>query len=98
MGRSPMLMPSPRKVARQVYLDAAWWDELTQAAQFHTDAFEEFGAYQKVSRNDLLEVLIRWALDAYWEDKGGRSQVGTPEYKKRVAEFAEHLKKQHPKK
>jgi hypothetical protein len=68
----PKLLPKKKTISRQVFLEPEMWAELSDAANFHSEVFEVMGAGEKVSRNDVIASFLRWALDSYWEDKGGR--------------------------
>lgn len=68
----PKLLPKKATVSRQVFLPEKMWEELKEAARFHGDAFKHLGSTEGVSRNDLIDAFLQWALDAYWDDKGGR--------------------------
>ena len=75
-----------------VHLAPELWAALTDTAAFATEAFAATGKPEIVSRNDLIEELLIWGLDAYWEDKGGRPT--TPkERAEKVAKLAARLKK-----
>ncbi len=89
--KPPSLLPKTQKEERRVFLELALWEDLTDTAEFHTETFKEMGADEKVSRNDLIESFLRWALKAFWDDKGGRPKTAA-ERKKKVAAFAEWLK------
>lgn len=84
----PKLLPKKKTVARQVFLEPERWTELADAASFHTQVFEEMGADERVSRNDLIDSFLGWALAEYWKDKGGRptSERDRAEKVKRHAE------------
>lgn len=75
--KGPTLLPpapeeDPRK-PQNVKLLAEFWEELKEAAKFHTEVFREMDPNNpSVSRNDVIENFLRWALDVYWDDKGGR--------------------------
>lgn len=88
----PKLFPKKDRVSRQVFLSEEMWRELSEAAEFHSDVFEAMGAKETVSRNDLIDGFLRWALDAYWEDKGGRPTT-EDEWGRKVKRHAELLKK-----
>lgn len=67
----PTLLPEPA-TSRQVFLAPEMWDELAEAAKFHAQVFRELGSREGVSRNDIIKHFLKWALEAYWADKGGR--------------------------
>lgn len=92
--KSPTLLPKekPDRPARQVFLAPEMWRELSEAADFHTLVFKKMGVEETVSRNDLIESFLTWALDAYWDDKGGKPKTEA-ERSTRVAASAEKLKK-----
>jgi hypothetical protein len=69
---SPTLLPKQKREERRVFLPPKQWEELSEVAEFHSAVFEVLGADEKVSRNDIIESFLRWAVDAYWEDKGGK--------------------------
>lgn len=68
----PKLLPSPKRKEQRVFLEPEVWDELTDAAEFHTEVFQVMGADEVVSRNDLIASFLDWALQEYWDDKGGK--------------------------
>lgn len=86
----PSLLPTPRDEKR-VFLKPEQWAELEDTADFHSEAYAEMGIKGAVSRNDLVEGFLTWALDAFWTDKGGRPK-NVADRKKKVALFAEQLK------
>lgn len=88
----PKLLPKKRAIARNVYLAPEMWAELDEAADFHGAVFEAMGADEKVSRNDVIDAFLRWALDAYWEDKGGRPGSAN-ELQAKAKRHADALKK-----
>ena len=92
--KSPTLLPKekPERPARQVFLALEMWTKLSEAADFHTLIFEKMGETETVSRNDLIESFLKWALEAYWEDKGGEPK-NEAERASRAAAAAEKLKK-----
>lgn len=68
----PRLLPKrPPGTPRQVYLPKEKWERLKAAAKFHSDAFKGLGSTEGVSRNEMIEDLLEWALEAYWEQVGG---------------------------
>lgn len=76
-----------------VFLSEEMWADLTEAARFHTAAFEASGQAERVSRNDLIEDSLTWALAAYWADKGGKPATKT-EFAERAKAFGERLKRE----
>lgn len=76
-----------------VFLTQEMWDELTEAARFHTAAFAASGLAERVSRNDLIEDSLIWAIAAYWADKGGKPVTKT-EFTERAKAFGERLKRE----
>lgn len=88
----PKLFPKAKTKPRSLYLGADMWDELDEATEFHSRVFEALGSGQKVSRNDVIEAFLRWALDAYWDDKGGRPK-SEKERRDKAVRHAEALKK-----
>lgn len=89
----PTLMPKKATVSRQVFLTGEMWVELKEAARFHSETFKALGSAEGVSRNDLIEAFLRWALDSYWDDKGGHP-TSKEEWAKKVERHAEALRKQ----
>lgn len=91
----PTLLPPEKKetrIARNVFLWAKFWDELSTAAEFQTDAWHEIDPKNpSVSRNDLIEGFLDWALDVYWESKGGKPK-DKAEWKAKAKAEAERLK------
>jgi len=66
------LKSKPKTTDRRVFLTPEVWADLTATAKFHTLAFKEMGHKQSVSRNDVIESFVGWALEEFWRDKGGR--------------------------
>lgn len=92
----PTLLPN-RRVERRVFLEPELWDELSEAADFHTHVFKKMDSKQVVSRNDLIGSFLRWALKEYWDDKGGKPSSDS-ERDRKAADHAERLTKQESKK
>ena len=97
--KSPTLLPKEKpagKKPRQVFLEPSFWAELSEAADFHSAVFQVMDPKnESVSRNDLVENFLRWALDVYWQNVGGRP--GTDSEKQvRAAAYAAALKKLGP--
>lgn len=88
----PRLLPKKKTISRQVFLEPEMWEELKDTAKFHSDVFDAMEASETVSRNDLIESFLRWALDAYWEDKGGRP-TSEKDRNEKVKRHAEALRK-----
>lgn len=92
----PTLLPN-RRVERRVFLEPELWDELSEAADFHTEVFKKLESKQIVSRNDLIGSFLRWALKEYWDDKDGKP-TDAAERDRKAAEHAGRLAKQESKK
>jgi hypothetical protein len=91
-AEAPSVLPKTRKVERRVFLEAELWKRLSDAAEFHTEAFKAIeGVDETVSRNDLIESFLKWALGQFWEAKHGEPTSET-DRKKKVAAFAVELK------
>jgi hypothetical protein len=68
-------LPQPKAtVSRQVFLTEEMWEALKEAAKFHSDTFKSLGSKEGVTRNDMIDAFLTWALESYWEDKGGRPE------------------------
>lgn len=91
--KHPTLMPKTKREERRVFLAPEFWAELTEVAEFHTEVFKAMEENETVSRNDIIEAFLRWAVDSYWEDKGG-SPTGQGDRAKKVEAYAERLKAQ----
>lgn len=74
-----------------MFLEPEVWEQLTDTAKFHTEAFAETDHVESVSRNDLIESFLKWALEAFWTDKGGMPKTPA-ERKKKVTAFAVLIK------
>lgn len=83
-------MPKDR-VQRLVTLRQKLWDDLAKTAKFHDEVFQAIEAEEKVSRNDLIESFLEWALEEYWTDKGGWP-MSDRDRKEKVSRHAEKLK------
>lgn len=57
-----------------VFLPEELWEELSRAARFQTVLFGLTGDEETASRNDWIEDSLVWALNSYWEEKGGRPE------------------------
>lgn len=90
---SPDLLPKKQRGVRRVFLEPEFWEELTEVAQFHSMVFKEMGSKEKVSRNDVIGAFLRWAVDTYWNDKGGKP-TETKDRLEKARRHAEKLKKQ----
>jgi hypothetical protein len=86
----PALLPVERDEKR-VFLKPAMWRDLEDTAAFHSEAYSEMGIKGTVSRNDLVEGFLDWALESFWKDKNGRPK-NAADRKKKVAAFADQLK------
>ncbi len=98
VDKSPTLLPQDNRDPRQVFLASEMWEELTEAAKFHTLVFEKMGADEKVSRNDLIDSFLKWALEAYWDDKGGKPKTDAERTARAVAAADKLLKLPKPSK
>lgn len=69
-----MPIVGPPKLTRElkVRLTSQLWDELAEAAQFETEVWALAKFDKVVSRNDLIEKYLLWALKEYWEEKDGK--------------------------
>lgn len=96
----PRLLPKKTTgTPRQVFLPKEMWERLKVAAKFHSDAFKELGSTEGVSRNDMIEEFLAWALNAYWEQVGGAPTEKNWEEKARsMALILEEQMQQKPKK
>lgn len=86
--KPPKMLPRTKPIDRKVYLDAERWAQLMDAARFQTEAFAAAGSTESVSRNDIVDFLLGWALDAFWEGKGGKPLSVEDRAKKVEAEAA----------
>lgn len=92
--KPPKMLPRTKPVDRKVYLASERWDELMEAASFQTAAFKAAGSTESVSRNDIVDFLLGWALEAFWEGKGGKPAVDTAEWRAKVEAEAARIKKE----
>lgn len=90
--QAPTLLPKKKRDERRVFLLPEVWAQLDEAQDFHQAVFDALGAAEKVSRNDMIESFVKWAVDAYWEDKGGRPQ-DKKDFAEKVRRHAEKLQK-----
>lgn len=91
----PTLLPKKATVSRQVFLTEQMWNELKETARFHGDVFKLLGSTEGVTRNDLIDAFLRWALDSYWEEKGGMP-TSKDDWDKKVQRHSDALRKQSP--
>ena len=87
----PDFLPTQRDEKR-VFLEPEKWVELEDVADFTNEAYEELKIKGALSRNDVIERLLIWGLEAFWDERGGRPKTIT-ERKKKVAEYAAWLKR-----
>lgn len=87
----PKLLPNKATVARQVFLTEKMWEELKEAARFHSDLFKELKSSEGVSRNDLIDFFLEWALEAYWKEKGGKP-TSKDDWDRKVIRAAEQVR------
>jgi hypothetical protein len=93
---SPQVKRRKRPTKRlPVFLPEELWEELTEAARFHTEVFRQTGKPETVSRNDFIEDSLIWALAAYWLDKGGKPKSAA-EFRERAETYAAKLIKSEP--
>lgn len=86
-------LPTPKAtVSRSVFLTEEAWDELADAARFHSETFKRLGSKEGVSRNDMIDAFLEWALGSYWEDKGGRP-TSEEDWERKLVRHADALKK-----
>jgi hypothetical protein len=86
-------LPTPKAtVSRSVFLTEEMWEQLSEASRFHSETFKKLGSKEGVSRNDMIDSFLTWALESYWEDKGGRPS-SDEDWARKVARHAEALKK-----
>lgn len=89
---APDFLPEAGPVDRKVFLPLEAWEELRVAAKFEDDAYK-LAKLGSVSRNDLIAYLVvTWGLPNFWKKRGGKPDVGSPEWAERVAAEAERLK------
>jgi hypothetical protein len=88
----PHLLPKPKREERRVFLPKELWKRLDDCAEFHQEAFDVLGAKESVSRNDIIEVFMGWAIKAYWADRGGYPENARDRAEKARA-FAESMRK-----
>jgi predicted ArsR family transcriptional regulator len=88
----PTLLPKEKREERRVFLPKKLWKALDECAEFHQAAFDLLDAKESVSRNDLIDAFMRWAIDAYWEQHGGRP-TGEKDRAEKVKRFAESMRK-----
>jgi len=91
---APSLLPRPLRPDKRVFLPPELWEGLSRAAKFHEEAFAKMDRHESVSRNDIIESFLTWALDTYWKDKGGEPLPSGPDREKKVAAFAAKMAKE----
>ena len=92
----PKLVPKTKLKAVKLHLEPDLPELMDDAAQFHTEVFKEMGAEERVSRNDVANAFLRWALDSYWAEKGGHP-TSPRDRAEKAKSFAAILKKSLPK-
>lgn len=88
----PSLLPS-NLIQRLVSFDPDDWAELKTIAEFHSDAFKAMDAEQNVSRQDIHAAFIKWAIEEYWKDKGGKPSSKT-DWAEKAQRHGNKLKKE----
>lgn len=88
----PVLMPKKKRQEQRVFMPRKKWEGLTEIARFQQEAFDLIGEEQSVSRNDVVEGFLTWAMKAFWADKSGRP-ASDKEWNEKVKRFSEYLKK-----
>lgn len=88
----PQLLPKEKKVDRKVFLPEPQWDALARAAEFHEEAFKFLDRNESVSRNDIVQTFLKWALEEYWAGFGGEPTSATDRQRK-VELLAERILK-----
>lgn len=88
----PKLVPKTKLLPVKTYLEPDLPEQLDDAAAFHTEVFKAMGETEKVSRTDILNAFLKWALDAYWQEKGGRP-TSAKDRADKAKKHAEALKK-----
>lgn len=91
MINPPDFLPVQRDEKR-VFLEPERWADLEDVASFTNEAYEELKIKGALSRNDIVERLLGWGLEAFWDERGGRPK-SVADRKKKVAEYAAWLKK-----
>lgn len=79
-------------IQRLVSFDPDDWAELKEIAEFHSDVFKKMGADQNASRQDMHAALMKWAIDEYWKDKGGKP-TSKADWAEKAEKFSHRLKK-----
>lgn len=92
----PDFLPKQRDEKR-LFLEPAMWAELEDLADFTNAAYGELKIKGALSRNDIIEKLVEWGLEAFWDARGGRPKSAA-EKKRKTSEYAEWLKEQLAKK
>jgi hypothetical protein len=96
-GRGPVVTGpriKPKNLVRSsVYLPRQMWPELDEAADFQSLVFKHLGVEETASRNDMVREFLRWALELFWQDKGGRP-ISDKEREDKAKRFAELLRKE----
>lgn len=94
MKSGPKLLPmKPLGTPRQVFLPKEMWERLKAAAKFHGEAFKALGATEGVSRNDMIQDFLSWALVEYWAQVSGEP-TGPKDRATKVAAMAEILRQE----
>ncbi len=66
---------------------------MSEAAELHTQTFKRIGKKETVSRNDLVEDFLKWALASFWEERGENPRTDA-DREKWLTVAAEILKEQ----
>lgn len=90
----PTLLPKERRPDKRVFLPEELWTKLSAAAKFHEETFKKMGHEQSVSRNDIIENFLEWALDTYWQAKGGEPSSKGADREAKIAAFAAQMEKE----
>ena len=83
----------PRKIRpdKRVFLEAEMWEQLSDTAKFHEEAYAELDNGESVSRNDIIETWLAWAEVEFWKALGGRP-ASKADRAAKVKLYAEKLK------
>jgi hypothetical protein len=95
---SPTLLPQAVRPDKRVFLPEEMWEALSRAAKFHEEVFKKMERDESVSRNKIIEGFLEWALESYWDDKGGEPPGSGPERERKVAAHAAKLLKEEAEK
>lgn len=96
LANGPNLLPTRLLPPKKVVIEEGLWAELQELAEFHQATFKKMGSADKVSRTEVVDTFLRWAVEQFWKDRGGKP-TNESDRDKKAGDYAAFLKKQQSK-